>query len=317
MSYILDALKRLEQDKAAARRGRNPIESLAEPEPARERLWSRKRLLGLGIGLVLILAITVALTYRLAHRAGSALVAKETVTGLARSSAGSSQSEPRPLAGASGLEVKKNGVASKERSGAALREAARPVQGFSAGNREHLTSRPQRLFPLSPSARPSRAHTPESSPPASSLQKPSENSGDEETASRAGQEEAVESESQPGEQPERSAGRFVAEDENGSGEPDEPEAPQAVESLEESSPDEGVVTRAAEAENVYANGTKEGIKISAIVWSPDKKSRFAMVNLKTVYEGDSIDGRGIVEIQEDGVVFMEGNEQYKVTLNAR
>lgn len=68
---------------------------------------------------------------------------------------------------------------------------------------------------------------------------------------------------------------------------------------------------------VYLNGTKDGIKISAIVWSREKKNRFAMINLKTVYEGDSYEGKGVLEIQQDGILFMEGNEQYKILLGGR
>ncbi len=49
--------------------------------------------------------------------------------------------------------------------------------------------------------------------------------------------------------------------------------------------------------------SRPDLKISAIVWSPEKEERFAVVNLKTVHEGDLFEGLLVEEIQEDGIVF--------------
>ena len=62
MSYILDALRRLEQDKELAKRGASPMEAVLVPdiegveEPERMRLW------WVGAGVVLLLTV-IALTY--------------------------------------------------------------------------------------------------------------------------------------------------------------------------------------------------------------------------------------------------------------
>ncbi len=62
MSYILDALRRLEQDKELAKRGASPMEAVLVPdiegveEPERMRLW------WVGAGVVLLVTV-IALTY--------------------------------------------------------------------------------------------------------------------------------------------------------------------------------------------------------------------------------------------------------------
>jgi hypothetical protein len=62
MSYILDALRRLEQDKELAKRGASPMEAVFVPdiegveEPERMRLW------WVGAGVVLLITV-IALTY--------------------------------------------------------------------------------------------------------------------------------------------------------------------------------------------------------------------------------------------------------------
>jgi hypothetical protein len=59
----------------------------------------------------------------------------------------------------------------------------------------------------------------------------------------------------------------------------------------------------------------EEIRINAIAWSRDKSQRFALVNLKTVHEGDQVQGLSVVEIEEDGVVFEQGGTKYRVRLS--
>jgi len=59
------------------------------------------------------------------------------------------------------------------------------------------------------------------------------------------------------------------------------------------------------------------IKINAIAYSRDERNRFALVNLKTVHEGDRVEGLAVVEIQENGIVFEEGGTKYRVLLGKR
>ena len=59
------------------------------------------------------------------------------------------------------------------------------------------------------------------------------------------------------------------------------------------------------------------IKINAIAYSRDERSRFAVVNLKTVHEGDRFEGLAVVEIQENGIVFEDGGAKYRVLLGKR
>lgn len=62
---------------------------------------------------------------------------------------------------------------------------------------------------------------------------------------------------------------------------------------------------------------EQGIRISAVVWSPEPQNRFAVVNLRTLREGEEISGRVVDEIQPDGVIFVEGGQRYKVLLGRR
>jgi hypothetical protein len=59
------------------------------------------------------------------------------------------------------------------------------------------------------------------------------------------------------------------------------------------------------------------IKINAIAYSRDERGRFAVVNLKTVHQGDRVEGLTVVEIQENGIVFKEGGTKYRVSLGKR
>ncbi|MGW8320898.1 MAG: general secretion pathway protein GspB [Thermodesulfobacteriota bacterium] len=62
MSYILDALRRLEQDKELAKRGASPMEAVFVPDIERVEAPERMRLRWVGAGVVLLVAV-VALTY--------------------------------------------------------------------------------------------------------------------------------------------------------------------------------------------------------------------------------------------------------------
>lgn len=57
------------------------------------------------------------------------------------------------------------------------------------------------------------------------------------------------------------------------------------------------------------------LKISAIVWSSDSEKRFAVVNLRSVREGDAIEGAVVSEIQNDGVVFRWQGNEYRLSMS--
>lgn len=62
MSYILDALRRLEQDKELAKRGTSPMEAVFVPDIERVEEPERMRLWWVGGGVVLLVTV-IALTY--------------------------------------------------------------------------------------------------------------------------------------------------------------------------------------------------------------------------------------------------------------
>jgi hypothetical protein len=59
------------------------------------------------------------------------------------------------------------------------------------------------------------------------------------------------------------------------------------------------------------------IKINAIAYSRERDSRFAVVNLKTIHEGDQVEGLSVIEIEENGIVFEQEGTKYRVTLGKR
>ncbi len=77
------------------------------------------------------------------------------------------------------------------------------------------------------------------------------------------------------------------------------------------------VSREASEGEVIQEWRGSEIKINAIAYSRDERSRFAVVNLKTVHEGDRVEGLAVVEIQENGIVFEEGGTKYRVSLGKR
>ena len=60
-----------------------------------------------------------------------------------------------------------------------------------------------------------------------------------------------------------------------------------------------------------------GISIGAIAWSTESDKRFAVVNHKTVHEGDHVSGLEVAEIGKDGIIFRDGSETYKVLMKRR
>ena len=65
----------------------------------------------------------------------------------------------------------------------------------------------------------------------------------------------------------------------------------------------------------HAPSGSPALKISAIAWSNDTSKRFAIVNLRSVHEGDSIEGALVHEIHEDGIVFKWQGDDYKILMS--
>jgi len=65
----------------------------------------------------------------------------------------------------------------------------------------------------------------------------------------------------------------------------------------------------------HAPSGSPALKISAIAWSNDTSKRFAIVNLRSVHEGDSIEGALVHEIHEDGIVFKWQGDNYKILMS--
>ncbi len=219
MSYILDALRRLEQDKELAKRGASPMEAVFVPdiegveEPERMRLW------WVGAGVVLLVTV-IALTY---------WITRHTLVP--------------------------------------------PTEHALEGTAPQLSSAQPGYDPPAPAPSPplrKPAEVPDPSPPvrAEAGSQPVVSAGEEALASR--QERAV--------------------------------MPQ----------------EASESEDeVIQEWRGSDIKINAIAYSRDEGSRFAVVNLKTVHEGDQVEGLAVVEIQGNGIVFEEGGTKYRVLLGKR
>jgi hypothetical protein len=253
MSYILDALRRLEQDKERAKRGANPMEAVLAPdmegaeEPDRRRFW------WVGIGVVLLVTV-IAGTYWIARRtvvARTESTGEETVPHLSSAPHGYDRYAPTP-------------------SPEAASTSFQPLRS----DRERTPTH------SAPSASSSRGAPPSSS----SLGKPA----------------AVADPSPPIRVQEGSQSAVFG------GEDALPSRQERMSISPEVSEDE-----------VFQAWTGSEIKINAIAYSRDDKSRFAVVNLKTVHEGDSLEGLAVVAIQENGIVFERDGTKYKVMLGKR
>ena len=242
MSYILDALRRLEQDKERTRRGTNPVDAVLVPDLDEPQRAVRRRWWWMGIG-VFLLAVVIGTTYWVTRRT----LVSSTV-----------QVQEDPSAHHASAQ---QGDDSPERT--SLPEAA------SSG------SLPKQLTARSPSTpAPARERTEVATP---SLR------------------ETVSHPIGPGSgsQPLTSAREDLL-----------------------SVPEEtmGSSRESFEREAILPWRGEE-IKINAIAWSRDRNKRFALVNLKTVHEGDQVQGLSVVEIEEDGVVFEQGGTKYRVRLS--
>ncbi len=253
MSYILDALRRLEQDKELAKRGASPMEAVLVPdiqgvkEPDRMGLW------WVFSGVVLLVTV-VALTYWITRHA---LVppTEHALEGVApQHPSAQSGYDPSPLAPSPEL-------------------ASSPFQPVPSGQ-ERTDPQPTRVISSSPVAPPSLPPPPkpaevaEAAPPirAETASQPVVSAGEDALASR------------------------------------QERAPMSLEASED---------------EVIQEWRGSDIKINAIAYSRDERSRFAVVNLKTVHEGDRVEGLAVVEIQENGIVFEEGGTKYRVSLGKR
>jgi len=244
MSYILDALRRLEQDKERTRRGTNPVEAVLVPDLDGPQKEDRRRFWWLGMGIVL-LAVAIATTYWITRRT----LVFSTVRVEERASphlASVQHGDKRP--------------------------ARTSIPGAASSG-----SRPKQLVPPSPSTpSPEREHAEVATPSIAETDSRPIGSG--------------------------SASRLLTSPREDL--PDTPEETMAF-------------ARESFEDQVILPWTGEEIKINAIAWSRDRKQRFALVNLKTVHEGDQVEGLSVVEIEEDGVVFEQGGTKYRVTLSVR
>ncbi len=256
MSYILDALRRLEQDKERAKKGANPMEAVLVPDIEGEQRPARSRLWWTGAGVVLLVTVITA-TYWVTRRTLDVPVKKaaEGMTPhLASAPLGSNRAVPA--------------------------SAPEAVSSFLP---------PPRATPEPAVPAPKRAEASLSGLPLSSPLPPGK----------------------PGEEAGSSSLPLRLETEDRS--------PASVARGVVSSPRKGApaaLPDAAEDERVEAWRGSE-LKINAIAYSRDRKRRFAVVNLKTVREGDQVEGLSVVTIQENGVVFEKEGRKYRVVLSTR
>jgi len=238
MSYILDALRRLEQDKELAKRGASPMEAVFVPdiegveEPGRMRLW------WVGAGVVLLVTV-IALTYWITRHTFVPPTEHAREGTAPQLSSAQPAYDPSPSA---------------------------PSPEAASSSFQPLPSDRERTAPSPPLRKP--AEVPDPSPPvrAEAASQPVVSAGEDALTSRK----------------ERAAmSREVSEGE------------------------------------VIQEWRGSDIKINAIAYSRDEGSRFAVVNLKTVHEGDQVEGLAVVEIQENGIVFEEGGTKYRVLLGKR
>jgi hypothetical protein len=238
MSYILDALRRLEQDKELAKRGASPMEAVFVPDI--ERVEAPERMRRRWVGAVVVLLVTVvALTYWITRHTlvpPTEHAREGTAPQLSSAQPGYGPSPPAP-------------------SPEAASSSFQPLPS----DRERTAPSPTRRKP---------AEVADPSPPI-----------------------RAEAGSQP----------VVSPDED------------TLAGRQERS----AMSRQVSEAEVIQEWKGSDIKINAIAYSRDERGRFAVVNLKTVHQGDRVEGLTVVEIQENGIVFKEGGTKYRVSLGKR
>ena len=253
MSYILDALRRLEQDKDLAKRGASPMEAVLVPDIEGVEAPERMRLWWVCAGVVLLVTV-IALTYWITRHT---LVPP---TEHAREGTAPQYPSAQPAYDPSPLAPSPEAAPSS-------------FQPLPSG-RERTAPLPTRVTSSSPVAPPSLLPPPkpaevvDPAPPirAETANQPVVSAGEDTLAGRQ----------------KRAA----------------------------------TLREASEGE-AFEEWRGSEIKINAIAYSRDERSRFAVVNLKTVHEGDRVEGLAVVEIQENGIVFEEGGTKYRVLLGKR
>jgi len=263
MSTILDALRRVEQDKQIARKGDNPLQSILTtvelPGGAR---FDGKRFAWLGIASLLLIASAIGVTYWITSKTGPF---PNSDTG------GESSAMVSPLRLSPGAPT-----------ASSLRGSLSPVSQEGAGRdgTGHV---------------PVHAASSEMSQTADDFPSPNRS-------------QAQTSMAHSGGEPVGSREPFGAlQDDSRVGE-DGSRGPRVEEPMDSAEPAVVPETR---------QPSESGVKISAIVWSAQSDRRFAVVNLKTVHEGDRVGDLDVVEIQEDGILFEEGGKAFKVMLGRR
>ena len=58
----------------------------------------------------------------------------------------------------------------------------------------------------------------------------------------------------------------------------------------------------------------DGLKVQAVVYGPDPGTRLAVINGRTVYQGDAVDGFTVVAIEKDAVVVRQGRKLWNAKL---
>jgi hypothetical protein len=256
MSYILDALKRLEQDKQRSRKGANPMEAVLLPDteggpgPKRRRLWWA------GTGVALLVAV-IAVTSWVTRR-----TVLPPVEPAAEGTAAPFAPAPPGGQGSSFPSVPEVPASTP----------SPPLQPEPSGARvsaltEEASSKPAERIPSVP--------PPEEPAKAEDLSPPMET--EEEIGSEFFEEEEV------------TADR------------------RETMPLPVGAPEDGAIPEWEGSE----------IKINAIAYSQDPRSRFAVVNLKTVHEGEQVEGLSVLAIQENGIVFEGEGGKFRVSLGRR
>jgi hypothetical protein len=238
MSYILDALRRLEQDKELARRGASPMEAVLVPDIEGVETPERMRRWWVGAGVVLLVTV-IALTYWITRHtlAPPAEHAREdTAAQISSAQPGYDPSPPAPMP-----------------------EAAPSSFQPLPSDRERTASPPT-------PRKPAEVRAPSSPIRAEATSQPEVSAGEDGLTSR--QEAAA-------------------------------------------------MSREAPEGEVIQEWRGSDIKINAIAYSGDERNRFAVVNLKTVHEGDRVEGLVVVEILENGIVFEEDGTKYRLLLGKR
>ena len=253
MSYILDALRRLEQDKERAKRGTNPVEAVLVPDLEAEERSERKRFGWVFVGLVVVVAV-IAATYWITRRtlvSPGDHVREGKAPHLAAVRPGYDRLPPRPAPEAGPSSLRALPPLRERTVSPATHEAEVPASSSKPEATPHLTPFEAEPIPLRDEER----------------RRPAVFTG-EGAGQPAGQHDSV------------------------------------------------MFPDASEAEVIQRWRGSE-IKINAIAYSRHRQNRFAVVNLKTVHEGDLFEDLVVAEIQEKGILFERAGKKYKVLLGRR